>query len=295
MIEFQTPFPAPATQTISVALGGSNSLVWAAPGKTLTLAGTNTFSGTLRVVDGTVAGTTKANFGAGPIAIAASGTVAINNSGSQTFSTGISGSGTFSKSGAGVTTFTGSNTFSGQYTFTGGDCVFQGNLAAAQGKPKLLLSTGKLLIAQVYVGQDLTFSEIASTGTSTVNTAFESATGTRTLHAEQATSTTFNAVMSDASGSRLLALKKSGAGTLTLTGANTHTGGVTVNGGTLVSGSATALGTGVVNVNSGGTLTFTVSATGTRTVNANAGSVINKGGFAHTGTTFVANGGTINP
>ncbi len=294
MIEFQTPFPAPATQAISAALGGGNSLVWAAPGKTLTLAGTNTFSGTLRVIDGTVAGTTKANFGAGPIAIAASGTVAINNSATQTFSTGISGSGTFSKSGAGVTIIAGTNSFSGKYAFTGGDCVFQGSVNAAQGKPRLELTTGKLLIAQAYVGQDLTFSEIASTGTSTVNTAYEAATGVRTLHAEQATNTTFNAVMSDASGSRLLALKKSGAGTLTLTGANTHTGGVTVNGGTLVSGSATALGTGAVTVNSGGTLTFSVNATGTRTVTVNAGGVVNRGGFAHTGTSFVNNGGTIN-
>jgi autotransporter-associated beta strand protein len=262
---------------------------------TLALAASNTFSQPLHILAGTVSGTTRANFGAGTIAIGAGTTLSLNASAGQTFSGVITGTGTFAKAGTGVVTISGVNTFSGQYTVTGtGDTVFQGNLGAAQGKPRLNLNSGKILLAQVYVGQDLTFSELVSTGTSSVNAAFESATGTRTLHAEQATNTTFNAVMSDASGSRLLGFKKSGAGTLTLSGANTYTGATTINGGTLVSGHATALGTGAVAVNTGGTLTFTVNATGTRTVTANSGSVINKGGFAHTGTTFVNNGGTIN-
>ena len=67
---------------------------------------------------------------------------------------------------------------------------------------------------------------------------------------------------------------------------------LTVNGGTHIIDNATGLGDGTVN--NGGTLTYTVNTTGTRTVTVNAGGVINKGGFAHTGTTFVNNGGTIN-
>lgn len=264
---------------------------------TLALSATNTFSQPLHLLAGTVSGTTRANFGAGTIEIGSGTTLSLNAATGQTFNGVITGTGTFFKSGAGVVTITGVNSFSGLYSVSvasGGDLVFQGNLGAAQGKPRLLLNNGKLLLAQVYVNNELTFSELASVGSSTVNTAFESATGTRTLHAEQATNTTFNAVMSDASGSRILGFKKSGVGTLTLSGANTYTGATTINGGTLVSGHATALGTGAVAVNSGGTLTFTANATGTRTVTANAGSVVNKGGFAHTGTTFVNNGGTIN-
>lgn len=87
---------------------------------------------------------------------------------------------------------------------------------------------------------------------------------------------------------------KIGAGTLTLSGANTYTGTTTVNGGTLLISGATALGTGAGTVNSGGTLTYSVNTTGTRTVIVNTGGVINKGGFTHTGTTFVNAGGTIN-
>ena len=49
-------------------------------------------------------------------------------------------------------------------------------------------------------------------------------------------------------------LTKSGAGTLTLSGANGYTGGTTVNAGTLTTTAATGLGTGTATVNTGGTL-----------------------------------------
>jgi autotransporter-associated beta strand protein len=57
-----------------------------------------------------------------------------------------------------------------------------------------------------------------------------------------------------------LALIKDGPATLTLTGANTYTGGTTVNEGTLeVAGAAGSLGTGTIAVNAGGTLKFSRS------------------------------------
>jgi autotransporter-associated beta strand protein len=87
-------------------------------------------------------------------------------------------------------------------------------------------------------------------------------------------------------------LTKTGAGSLTLSGTNTYTGTTTVSAGTLTISNASGLGTGAGSVN--GTLTYTVDTTGTRTVTVNSGGVINKGGFTHSGTTFVNNGGTIN-
>jgi autotransporter-associated beta strand protein len=88
---------------------------------------------------------------------------------------------------------------------------------------------------------------------------------------------------------------KSGLGRLQFSTSNSYSGTTTINAGTLIISNTTGLGNGATSINSGGTLTYTVSTTGTRTVTVNAGGVVNRGGFAHTGTTFVNNGGTINP
>lgn len=75
--------------------------------------------------------------------------------------------------------------------------------------------------------------------------------------------TTVASVLAD-NGTGVVALVKNGAGTLTLSGTNTYTGGTLVNAGALVLSSGAALGTGSVTVSSGGALTAssTVAATG---------------------------------
>ena len=79
-------------------------------------------------------------------------------------------------------------------------------------------------------------------------------------------------------------LTKSTAGNLTLTGANTYTGGTVLNAGTLFIGNASALGTGNLTVN-GGTLRV---AGGPLVVNLGSGNITFNGG------TYLANvGGTI--
>jgi autotransporter-associated beta strand protein len=87
---------------------------------------------------------------------------------------------------------------------------------------------------------------------------------------------------------------KNGLGRLQVTNPNTSGGTTTVNAGTFIISNTTGINTGATTVNSGGTLTYTVNTTGTRTVTVNAGGVVNRGGFAHTGTTFINNGGIIN-
>lgn len=92
---------------------------------------------------------------------------------------------------------------------------------------------------------------------------------------------TYNGVLSqfDNEANRAVSLTVSGAGKLTLAGANTYTGGTTIdNGATLVAASATALGTG--NVTNSGTLELNAADTeatlaqvisGTGAVNVKAG------------------------
>lgn len=90
---------------------------------------------------------------------------------------------------------------------------------------------------------------------------------------------------------------KAGAGNLILTGNSSWSGGTTINAGTLTISSLNGLGGGgAVTLNgSGTTLTYTTNTTATRTVTLNALTVVNRGGFAHSGTTFVNLGGTLNP
>ncbi|MGL6014371.1 MAG: hypothetical protein ACRC0J_23120, partial [Shewanella oncorhynchi] len=125
-----------------------------------------------------------------------------------------------------------------------------------------------------------------SSGTVTVP-----ATATLIYNYSNPTQQTVSAAVSGAG-----AVQKTGTGILIITGSQSgHTGTTAVDGGELRISQAAGLGTGAVSVNSGGTLSYTLTTTGTRTVTVNAGGVVNRGGFAHTGTTFVLNGGVINP
>lgn len=83
------------------------------------------------------------------------------------------------------------------------------------------------------------------------------------------TNTTFAGIFVD--NTRLTAFNKVGNGTLTLSGANTHTGPTSVSGGTLIINGSTAAGS-AVTVNSGGTLAGSGTIGGTVTV-ANGGCI----------------------
>ncbi|MFO1490067.1 MAG: autotransporter-associated beta strand repeat-containing protein [Kiritimatiellia bacterium] len=99
-----------------------------------------------------------------------------------------------------------------------------------------------------------------------------------TLHINSSANQTLSGVISGAAG----ALVKSGAGTLTLTNANTYGGGTTISpgGGTLlVSGPGAALGGGNISVGAGSTLTFaTTGSIRTLPGNISGAGSINKGG-----------------
>ncbi|MGN0835109.1 MAG: autotransporter-associated beta strand repeat-containing protein, partial [Candidatus Spyradosoma sp.] len=96
-----------------------------------------------------------------------------------------------------------------------------------------------------------------------ISAAEGSVTGTSTINWYQGTLTSsqdkrvyFNYSNDVRSDSRITGaiLVKQGAGSLTLTQANSYSGGTTVEAGTLIAGNASALGTGAVTVNSGAKL-----------------------------------------
>ncbi|MEG3024392.1 MAG: autotransporter-associated beta strand repeat-containing protein, partial [Akkermansia sp.] len=81
--------------------------------------------------------------------------------------------------------------------------------------------------------------------------------GEHTLTINQALDTEFSGIIGEATGGGTMGIVKDGVGLLTLSGANTYTGGTTITGGALkVANHVTALGAGNVTIN-GGTLDAT--------------------------------------
>ena len=230
-----------SAQTLSGDLSGSGLLRKSAAG-TLTLSGTNSYTGGTTLAGGTLAlGSADALGSAGTITLSG-GTLQFSAGNTadysarfatvdnQAFNFDTNGqdvafaSGLASSGGTLAKTGTGTLTLAGSNTYTGGTTITAGTLEVSG-----LLGAG-------------TYGEaIANDGE---------------LHLNSASAQTLSG---DLSGSGLL--RKSAAGTLTLSGTNTYTGGTTLAGGTLALGSADALGsTGTITL-AGGTLQFSASNT----------------------------------
>ena len=195
------------------------------------------------VIDNGAVGTIQLNFN--------------NSSGTQTFSGGISGNGSVRRNASGgITVLTGANTYSGLTTVTAGTLSLGHATDTLDGD--ITVNGGTLDVDN----PDTVGAVILSSGTISGDSAL-----TGTSYAVQ--SGTVSAVLAGSG----VALTKTGAGTVTLSAANTYSGATTVSAGTLlvsspgstdagsavtVQTSATLGGTGTINgavtVNSGGTL-----------------------------------------
>ena len=247
--------------TLNNAINGNNGLstnyvlTGGTMAETVTTTGTNGYnfgagagittnaSSTTSVVSGRLAirSTTWSGFNV------ASGTtpsgVDLNVSG-VIFDSGVAG--TVTKSGAGTLALSGTNTYTGVTTLSAGTLSVgtignggvAGNLGQATNAAANLVFDGGTL---QYTGAT------ASTNRNfTIN-----ASKTATFDV-----TTNNLTVSGASTTTTGSLTKIGAGTLTLTGANTHTGATAVNAGTLATSGTGTFGAGDVNVAASATLTF---------------------------------------
>ncbi|HHX9842430.1 TPA: autotransporter-associated beta strand repeat-containing protein [Salmonella enterica subsp. enterica] len=225
------------------AISGSGQVVKSGD-ETLTLSGSNTYTGGTTINDGTLVATSVDALGTGDVTDDA--TLELNTGGD--FDNAIGGSGNVVKSGADTLTLSGSN------TYTGGT----------------LISDGTLVASNV---------EALGSGDVTNNATLELNTG----------GDFDNAI----SGSGQVV--KSGDETLTLSGTNTYTGGTTISGGTLVATSVDALGSGDVTddatleLNTGGTFDNAISGSG-QVVKSGDDVLTLSGANSYSGGTLISDG-----
>ncbi|ELC5527089.1 autotransporter-associated beta strand repeat-containing protein [Salmonella enterica] len=241
------------------AISGSGQVVKSGD-KTLTLSGSNTYTGGTLISDGTLVASNVEALGTGDVTDNA--TLELNTSG--TFDNVISGSGQVVKSGDDALTLSGSNTYRGGTTISGGTLVATSVEALGTGdvtdNATLALNTGGDFINNIggtgrvekSGDQTLTLSgansytggTLISSGTLVASNVNALGSGDVTDNAvlELNTGGTFDNAISG-SGQ----VEKSGDGTLTLSGSNTYTGGTLISDGTLVASNVEALGSGDID------------------------------------------------
>jgi fibronectin-binding autotransporter adhesin len=288
---------------------------------TLTLSGTNTYTGNTTVTLGTLkvgsinaipSGLLKGNLaltgsldlngnsitvnglsGTGGISSSVAGTMTLSaGANDQTSSySGVISNGTatslgLTKVGTLVLTLSGANTYSGDTTISAGTLKFGGNntLPSGVGKGNLIISSGGTLDLGGRSSGNAIINALTGSGIVTNTTA---GTGVLTIGTVTNAASTFNGNLQDGTG--LVGLVKAGTGTLTLTpttGNNSFTGGITINGGILQAGNANAFNSAGTNV-----VTFiTGAAAGTNLqVNGNAITIAGLASGATTGSPVVEN------
>ncbi|WP_197903762.1 autotransporter-associated beta strand repeat-containing protein [Salmonella enterica] len=278
--------------------------------ETLTLSGSNTYTGGTTINDGTLVATSVEALGSGDVTNDA--VLALNTGGD--FANNISGSGQVVKSGDETLTLSGSNTYTGGTTINDGTLVATSVEALGSGDVTndavLALNTGGDFAnnisgsGQVVKSGDETLTLSGSntyTGGTTINDGTLIATSVDALGSgdvtdnatlELNTGGTFDNTISG-SGK----VEKSGDDALTLSGANTYTGGTLISDGTLVASNVEALGTGDVTdnatleLNTGGDFTNNISGSG-QVVKSGDDTLTLSGSNTYTGGTLI-NGGTL--
>jgi len=267
-------------QVFAGRITGNGALLKQA-GNTLTLTGTNTYSGGTEILGGTL--TVGNGFTAGSISgnVYNEGILAFNRRDAQTFSGDISGSGKLMKLSFNSLKLTGTNTYSGGTTIFGGALeignggtsgsiignvnnlgtlafnrsdaqTFAGDISGSGGLLKLagniltLTGTNTYSGGTTILGGDL---QIGNGGTSGSISGNVNNHGTLTFNRSDAQS--FAGDISGTGG-----LLKRGGDTLTLTGTNTYSGGTTIFGGALQIGNGGTAGSITGNVVNNGALVF---------------------------------------
>ncbi len=259
-LRFNTRASMPAAGTVTVANGATLEV---------TVAGSGTTWGSGTGVAGIAGLTSTANSGEGyggqsgaVVDFNGNSSLNLNVTADVTEANAI-GNGTATsirliKSGANKLTLTGNNTYSGGTTLSAGTLAV-GSSATALSSGTLYLNggtiqssdaTARTISNAVSIGGDFT---VGGTGDLTFSNTGASALGwTRQI----TVNTGRNATFAQAFSGSTYGITKAGAGTLTLTGANTYTGLTTLNGGKVVLNNGTVTGSGVSFSGNNTTLTI---------------------------------------
>ncbi|EGS1696288.1 autotransporter outer membrane beta-barrel domain-containing protein [Salmonella enterica] len=296
--------------TFDNAISGSGQVVKSGD-DVLTLSGANSYSGGTLISDGTLVASNVEALGSGDVTDNA--TLELNTGG--TFDNAISGSGKVEKSGDDALTLSGAN------TYTGGTLISDGTLVASNVEA---LGTGDVTdnaVLELNTGGDFDNAisgsgQVEKSGDGTLTLSGSNTyTGGTTINDGTLIATSVDALGSgDVTDNATLALNtggtfdnaisgsgqvvKSGDDVLTLSGANSYSGGTLISDGTLVASNVEALGSGdvtndaVLELNTGGTFDNTISGSG-RVVKSGDGALTLSGANSYSGGTLISDGTLI--
>ena len=238
-------------------------------------------------VNFTFAGSNALNMGTGAVSLGSNCQVTLGGS-ALTVGGVISGGNSLTQTGAGTLTLSGTNTFTGGFTLNGGTLNINNASALGNAAGTFTIAGGTTInnttagaitmvnYPQVWNGNFI------FTGTNALNMG----TGAVSLGANSQVTVNASALTVGGPISGGYSLTQTGAGTLTLSGVNTFTGGFTLNAGTLNINSSSALG------NAAGTFTIaggTINTTAGALTMSNYPQVWN-GNFTFTGTNALSMG-----
>ncbi|CAN5720800.1 hypothetical protein BH09VER1_BH09VER1_34670 [soil metagenome] len=190
----------------------------------------------------------------------------VSTSLSPTISAPLAGLG-LSKTGTGTLILAGAN------TYTGTTAIANGAIQVTSGNDRLPTTSavvlgsgttsGKLILGDASSARNQTIGGLTTAGSGTANSVVggNAATSILTVNVASGTSVFAGTVGGVGTNENNLALAKTGAGVLSLTGNNTYIGGTLLTAGTLNVGSAGAIGTNAFILFGGGTLQYSAANT----------------------------------